>query len=836
MRFLRGVIAFPCGRRGMITMREPNVERLLINATQPDIEVRFAIINSKGELENAYIEQPGSQEKNNIYKGVIKRIEPSLQAAFVEYDPEQKKRHGFLPFKEVMPACYKNPHLGGPRNTISDVLEEGQEIMVQVDKEARGNKGAALTTDVTLAGTYSVMMPRNPSAGGVSRRIEGEERDELRELLNSLQLDQEIGLIIRTAGVGKSKAELQWDLDILLHLWNAIEHAFNQRPGPFLIHQEGNIITRAIRDYLRQDIEEIIVDNPDVFEKAKRHIEQIRPEFSNKIHLYQDPVPLFSRFKIERQLETAFQNEVRLPSGGSIVIQQTEAMVSIDVNSSRDTKSIHIEQTALNTNREAAIEVARQLRLRDIGGLIVVDFIDMLSMDNQREVVDVFEREIQVDRARVQYGRISKFGLLEISRQRLRPSLVESSQTLCPRCHGQGTIRNIESIGLFILRLLHEEALQENISELVIQLPVSVATFLLNEKRNTIIEIEKQNGIHLQLIPNPHIETPEYKLEKIKEDTGGTKRPSYHGIQKPDIDGHSRRDSRAHSDAEPAVKEFDIPERPAASHRKPGVLTQIWTSLFGASGTSSPEKEATSSHERSINQANENDHRTRKRTRRPSTRSKPQNNPRGNRYGNARHQQDEPLRENRPPMNKPEDKSERSENISELPRSKSKHSSSAAPTEKKQHTRENKSLTPIASAPEVPMLIPETSAAPFIPSLAEPAVKPINIESVIVEKSTEQKTMREPATTEYSKEEEPNGNRAIIEVALDQTPVTTTEEDSTESKSHHSRRRVRGGTSHQRRNTRQPKHYRRGAPKETTAQDSLEASPSQDRQDVTEEK
>lgn len=626
-------------------METTNKERLLINATQPDIEVRFAIINGKGELENAYIEQPDSWKKNNVYKGVVKRIEPSLQAAFVDFG---SARHGFLPFKEIARNCYKNPHISGDRHGIADLLEEGQEIMVQVDKEERGNKGAALTTFITLAGSYLVLMPNNPSAGGISRRIEGEERDELRDLLNSLQLPyEEMGLIIRTAGLGKSQAELQWDLDILLRLWEAIHEAYRGRSAPFLIHQESDIITRAIRDYLRQDIEEILIDSPEVFEKAKKHIEQIRPEFSDKIHLYESPVPLFSRFKIERQIESAFLNELRLPSGGSIVIQQTEALVSIDVNSSRDTKGGHIEQTAFNTNREAAIEVARQLRLRDIGGLIVVDFIDMMSIDNQREVVEIFEREIRVDRARVQYGRISKFGLLEISRQRLRPSLVESSQTTCPRCDGQGTIRNIESIALFILRIIHEEALQENLNELILQLPVNVATFLLNEKRSTIMDIEKQNGITLRLIPNPYIEIPDYKVERIREDAAGTstgKRASYKFLQKPEAEAHTKRETRHKVEAvEPAVRISDIPQRPSFSDKKSGVLGKIWSSLFGAQ--KSPTTAAGHTERESTR---DGEQRPRKRTRRNAPRQRTQTGTKRGGRGSQSKSSDE-IQSNHPP-------------------------------------------------------------------------------------------------------------------------------------------------------------------------------------------
>ncbi|OQX32592.1 MAG: ribonuclease E, partial [Candidatus Sedimenticola endophacoides] len=467
------------------------MKRMLINATQPE-ELRVAIVDGQ-KLYNLDIESPGrEQKKSNIYKGKITRVEPSLEAAFVEYGAE---RHGFLPLKEVSRSYFSQASLDkGGSPSIKDALREGQEVVVQVEKEERGNKGAALTTFISLAGRYLVLMPNNPRAGGVSRRIEGDDRSDLREAMSNLTIPDGMGLIVRTAGVGKNVEELQWDLNYLLQLWAAIEAAA-KKPAPFLIYQESNVIIRSIRDYLRADIGEIVIDNPAVYQEACEFIEQVMPQYRRKIRSYEDEVPLFSRYQIESQIESAFQREVRLPSGGAIVIDHTEALTSIDINSARATRGADIEETALNTNLEAADEVARQLRLRDMGGLFVIDFIDMSPARNQREVENRLKEALKQDRARVQVGRISRFGLLEMSRQRLRPSLEESSQHVCPRCDGHGTIRGVESLGLSVLRIIEEHAMKENTGRIVAQLPVDVGTFLLNEKRQAIYDIESRQKV-----------------------------------------------------------------------------------------------------------------------------------------------------------------------------------------------------------------------------------------------------------------------------------------------------------------------------------------------------
>ncbi|XBS71197.1 ribonuclease E [Acerihabitans sp. KWT182] len=491
------------------------MKRMLINATQQE-ELRVALVDGQ-RLYDLDIESPGhEQKKANIYKGKITRIEPSLEAAFVDYGAE---RHGFLPLKEIAREYFPAQYSSHGRPNIKDVLREGQEVIVQVDKEERGNKGAALTTFISLAGSYLVLMPNNPRAGGISRRIEGDDRTELKEALSSLELPEGMGLIVRTAGVGKSADALQWDLAFRLKHWEAIKKAAEGRPAPFLIHQESNVIVRAFRDYLRPDIGEILIDNPNVLEKAKEHIASLgRPDFSSKIKLYSGEIPLFSHYQIESQIESAFQREVRLPSGGSIVIDSTEALTAIDINSARSTRGGDIEETAFNTNLEAADEIARQLRLRDLGGLIVIDFIDMTPVRHQREVENCLRESVRQDRARIQIGRISRFGLLELSRQRLSPSLGESSHHVCPRCGGTGTIRDNESLSLSILRLIEEEALKENTHEVHAIVPVPIASYLLNEKREAVNAIEKrQGGVRAIIVPNDQMQTPHYAVLRVRK-------------------------------------------------------------------------------------------------------------------------------------------------------------------------------------------------------------------------------------------------------------------------------------------------------------------------------
>lgn len=506
------------------------MKRMLFNATQSE-ELRVAIVDGQ-KLVDLDIEHAGKeQRKSNIYKGVITRVEPSLEAAFVDYGTE---RHGFLPFKEIS-RSYFSDKSEGSKTRIQDVIKEGQELIVQVDKDERGNKGAALTTYISLAGRYLVLMPNNPRGGGVSRRIEGEDRNELRDVMAELEIPKGMSIIARTAGIGRNAEELQWDLNYLTQLWTAVEEASHIQAGAFLIYQEGSLVIRAIRDYFSADIGEILIDTADVHEQAVQFMNHVMPGNVARVKLYQDEVPLFSRFQIEHQIESAFSREVRLPSGGAIVIDHTEALVSVDVNSGRSIKGSDIEQTAYNTNLEAAEEVARQLRLRDLGGLVVIDFIDMENPRNQREVENTLRDALHADRARVQTGKISRFGLLELSRQRLRPSLGETNHAACPRCSGTGHIRGIESTALHILRITQEEAMKDNSAIIQVQLPVEAATFLLNEKRADIHKIEQRMGVEVILIPNVHMETPNYSITRIKSDDVNeeTSQASYKMVELP---------------------------------------------------------------------------------------------------------------------------------------------------------------------------------------------------------------------------------------------------------------------------------------------------------------
>jgi len=565
------------------------MKRMLINATQPE-ELRVAIVDGQ-KLFNLDIEAPGrEQKKANIYKATIIRIEPSLEAAFVDYGSE---RHGFLPLKEVA-RSYFAPDAVTPGNRISikDALRTGQEVVVQVDKEERGNKGAALTTFISLAGRYLVLMPNNPRAGGVSRRIEGPARAELRDAMSRLRIPEDMGLIVRTAGVGKQIEDLQWDLDYLTQLWNAIKQSAAERGAPFLIYQESDVIIRSIRDHLRSDIGEIVIDDRRMYEKADQFMRQVMPHNLKKLRLYDDEVPLFTRYQIESQIESAFQREVRLPSGGSVVIDHSEALTSIDINSARATKGADIEETALNTNLEAADEIACQLRLRDLGGLFVIDFIDMTPARNQREVENRLREVLKQDRARVQLGHISRFGLLEMSRQRLRPSLGESSQLVCPRCRGQGTIRSVESLALSILRIVEEETIKENTERILVRIPVNVATFLLNEKRRTILEIEQRQNAEIILLPSQLMDTPDYQIERIRtQDMAkiATGQASYELAITAEAESPSPpRRAEAGRSEEPAVKQLTpatpIPTQKreeTAQNTKPahGLLKRIWTNL-----------------------------------------------------------------------------------------------------------------------------------------------------------------------------------------------------------------------------------------------------------------
>ncbi len=508
------------------------MKRMLFNATQAE-ELRVAIVDGQKLIDLDIESASKEQRKGNIYKAVITRVEPSLEACFVDYGAE---RHGFLPFKEIARSSLPTDNVeDGIRARVQDLVQEGQELIVQVEKDERGTKGAALTNYISLAGRYLVLMPNNPRGGGVSRRIEGEERNELRDLMAQLDVPPGMSLIGRTAGIGRSLEELQWDLNYLLQLWQAIDNAARAQSGAFLIYQESSLVIRAIRDYFTPDIGEILIDKPDIYEQAKQFMAHVMPTNVNKVKLYSDSVPLFSRFQIEHQIETAYSRTVPLPSGGSIVIDHAEALVAIDVNSAQATKGADIEQTAFHTNLEAADEIARQMRLRDLGGLIVIDFIDMESPKNQREVEERLREALRYDRARVQIGKISRFGLLELSRQRLRPSLGETSYITCPRCGGTGHVRSTESFALHLLRMLQEEAMKENTAAVHVQAPIDVCTYLLNEKRTDILSIEARHKVELIIIPNPHYETPRYSMVRLRHEQlnqVGQLVPSYQMMEK----------------------------------------------------------------------------------------------------------------------------------------------------------------------------------------------------------------------------------------------------------------------------------------------------------------
>ncbi|TVS12299.1 MAG: Rne/Rng family ribonuclease, partial [Wenzhouxiangella sp.] len=560
------------------------MKRMLINATQPE-ELRVAIADGQTLLD-LDIEVPAQeQKKSNIYKGRITRVEPSLDACFVEFGSD---RHGFLSMKEIAREYFSDEAQktldGGNRVDIKDAVRAGQEVIVQVDKEERGTKGAALTTFISLAGRYLVLMPNNPRAGGVSRQISRDERKELLDTLKQVEVPDSMGLIVRTAGVGREQEDLQWDLDYLLQLWTAIQEAAKTRKAPFLIYQESNLIIRALRDYLREDIGEILVDSDKVFEDAREFMQQVMPHNLRKLKAYRDDTPLFSRYQIESQIEMAFSREVRLPSGGALVIDHTEALLSIDINSARSTKGADIEETALQTNLEAADEIARQLRIRDLGGLIVIDFIDMMSKDAQREVETRLREAMRIDKARVQIGRISRFGLMEMSRQRLRPSLGESSYITCPRCDGYGSIRSIESLALSILRLAEEETMKDHTSRVIVQAPIEVANFLLNEKRGVMAEIERRNKLPVTVVANRWLETPRFEIQRLRS-SETMDEPSYALATGEDADpvpaGTTKADKVPVKPAEAAVSGIR-PATPAPERKAPPPAPGWWQRMLAA--------------------------------------------------------------------------------------------------------------------------------------------------------------------------------------------------------------------------------------------------------------
>ena len=550
-------------------------QKILFNAAS-EAEIRVATVDEKKKLISLdTTHAPKKEQKSSIFRGVVTNVELSLNAAFVSYDAERPS--GFLPLKQIAPQYYlpnTNPTDKENAPSIKDLLKERQEIMVQVDKEQRGSKGAALSTYISLAGCFLVLMPNSPNGGGISRRIEGENRSQLREMIAALNIPESMGAIVRTAGVGRSIEELQWDLDILVKHWEAIEKAYDDRPAPFLIHQESDIIKRTIRDHLRKDVEEIIVDDETIFQKTRDYIEQVRPDYLSRIKLYQERLPLFSAYDVETQIESAMESKVRLPSGGEIVITPTEALVSIDVNSARATNGRNIDETALETNREAAEEIARQLRLRDIGGLIVIDFIDMDPRRNQQSIEKCLAEALKMDRARIQIGRISRFGLLEMSRQRLRPSLGETAHQPCPRCEGQGWIRHVEPLALSLLRQLEEEVLKDDrMRNLQMQLPLDLATYVLNEKRQHITRIEETHNIRIIVIPNEHLLTPDYKISKVQ----GEQAHSYEQVDKPDTDPTFQTSEKRPDAEKPAVDAIKI-DRPKP---ETGLLKRIINILFG---------------------------------------------------------------------------------------------------------------------------------------------------------------------------------------------------------------------------------------------------------------
>jgi len=603
---------------------EVTMKKILINANQPE-EVRVAMVDGQKLYDLDIENRQRVQTKANVYKAKVTRVEPSLEAAFVDFGAD---RHGFLPLKEISPEYYRSR---APENEgkirIKDVLKEGTEVIVQVDKEERGTKGAALTTFISLAGRYMVLMPNNPKAGGISRRIEGEDRSELKDSLAQLNLPDGMGVIIRTAGVGRTTEELQWDLDYLLQLWESISQANQESKAPVLIYQESDVIIRAVRDYLRDDIDQVLIDDPAAYNRAAEFVGMVMPQYKNRLKLYEDPLALFNRFQIEGQIETAFQREVRLPSGGSIVLDPTEALVSIDINSARATKGGDIEQTALQTNLEAADEIARQLRLRDMGGLVVIDFIDMSSNRNQRAVENRIREALELDRARIQVGRISRFGLLEMSRQRLRPSLGETSGIVCPRCTGQGTIRDTKSLALAILRLIQEEAAKERTGEVQAIVPVDVSAFLLNEKRSDINEIESRSGVRIVVVASPYLDTPHFEVRRLRDDEVDQSRrlsfdielpsptePALEAANETPVSAPEALVRGVTPDA-PAPESAPKPERDNTQRQKPqqrrgnqrrskpepkpqGLLAKIWGALFGGSAAEE-EKEKQSNRSRS---------------------------------------------------------------------------------------------------------------------------------------------------------------------------------------------------------------------------------------------
>lgn len=656
------------------------MKRMLINATQSE-ELRVALVDGQRLYDLDIEPTTREQKKANIYKGKITRIEPSLEAAFVDFGAE---RHGFLPLKEIAREYFKTSVSGRPN--IKEVVEEGQEVIVQVDKEERGNKGAALTTMISLAGRYLVLMPNNARAGGISRRIEGDERNQIRDAMRDVTVPNNMGAIVRTAGIGRSSEDLQWDLDYLCLLWDSIKGASDKRQAPCLLLQESNVVIRAIRDYLRQDIGEVLIDDKNVYEEALSFVQHVMPQYENKIKLYQDSTPLFSRYQIEAQIETAFQREVKLPSGGSIVIDTTEALISIDINSSRATKGSDIEDTALNTNLEAADEIARQLRLRDIGGLIVIDFIDMMANKNQREVENRMKDALEIDRARVQVGRISRFGLLEMSRQRLRPSLGETSGHVCPRCEGTGFIRDMRSLSLSLLRLIEEEASKENTAQVRATVPLEVSYFLTNDKRADVMAIEKRHEAQILIIPDPNFHTPHFEVERVRTGDNQVDQVSFEINYEQELAVEQSSQVKKETAAVQAVSSARAPAPKAAeAPAAPGLFSKIASAISSIfEGDEKPAKKTQK------NTGNKNNNRNRNGNGRNNNNQR-NNNSRNN--NNRRNDNKKEARNNRNNDNRNEKQSEnRSESRSEQPRRErsSNENRNQAPRRRNRNQQSNK--------------------------------------------------------------------------------------------------------------------------------------------------
>jgi ribonuclease E len=735
------------------------MKRILINATQPE-ELRIALVDGQRLYDLDIENQLAVQKKSNIYKGKITRVEPSLEAAFVDFGVE---RHGFLPLKEISRDYFHQNHSktnGRPK--IKDVIKEGTELLIQVEKEERGNKGAALTTFLSIAGRYLVLMPNNPKGGGISRRIDAEERAKLKEILKQLELPKGVSVIIRTAGIGRSVEELKWDLDYLLHLWHAIKKSGDSKAASFLIYAESNALIRAIRDYLRDDVGEVLIDNKKSYEEAIAFVRTVMPQFEKKIKYAESTnnIPLFQKFQIESQIETAFQHEVKLPSGGSIVIDPTEALVSIDVNSARATKGSDIEETAFNTNIEAADEIARQLRLRDMGGLVVIDFIDMSSNPNQRRVEEQLNASLKIDRARIQVGKISKFGLLEMSRQRLRPSLKETTSKRCPRCNGQGTIRGTKSLALSILRLIKEDSSKEGTVEIHAIVPVDIATFLLNEKRKSVAELEHDNQTRIVIIADSNLETPHYSIERIREANSSSEITSYN-IENVSTQQHNK---TAHKQPKIQPQQPDVqnitPRSPAPQAKK--MLSFSWLSSFKNMTrnvfTKTPASEKPQTKKSKPRGKSDNTKESRKKPKNQSTNSHKKNNTQNNVKNNANQssaQKKHP--KNKKPQNKAIDQSKKTTHTDQNKNNASKAKSKGEGETQSKHKVGNKNnaiekhqtVIPIEATPNSQKSAPEKEVI-HTPQDASTPAKPKP-----VKKNTASRTAKTPKTPK-TKPQEPN--------------------------------------------------------------------------------